>query len=203
MQRSLLAVETLLAVELGQAVLQPRLRVHPPPLLDSLRSEREEGGVRESLGVGHAEWLLVQEEGADEGLEAVREHASARAARSVHLLVVVAHAVVHAARGGDVTDGGVVDQGRAEQREGVLLVSRAIVRRAIVSTAIVSRAIVDREWRGMTCNMQLEEASYNYYGSTYYGSLTMAPRAWCSGKTWNKKSEEASCSTASPRCSRR
>ena len=57
------------------------------------------------------------------------------------MLVVVAQAVVlvrvrvrvrvrvkvHAARGGDVTDGRVVNKGRAEQREGVLLVSRAIV----------------------------------------------------------------------------
>eukprot|EP00966_Prymnesium_polylepis_P181153 4196076-Prymnesium_polylepis.1 len=97
--------------------MQPALGVHPAALGDVGGGQHEEHRVRERLDVRHAERLAVEEEGAQEGLEAVGQHAAARAARLAHLVVVVAHRVVHAARGSHVADGRVVDERATQRRE--------------------------------------------------------------------------------------
>ena len=52
----------------------------------------------------------------DARLEAVGEHAAPRASRLVELVLLVAHAVVHAARGGHVADQRIIHERRAYRR---------------------------------------------------------------------------------------
>lgn len=72
----------------------------------------------EDLDGGEPERVLLEEERAEEGFEAVGQHAAPRAAGARHgLVVVVPHTVLHAARGRHVADERVVDERSAQHGE--------------------------------------------------------------------------------------